>query len=97
MSAEFLFHVVVTLSGIAATAIGFIYRSKYQQKKAMKEQVEDLEIRARKWKAEWEIMHYSMEVKKMMPLYDEFRKKQLEELQEALSKAQEAGVVEYVS
>lgn len=68
-------------------------KSEYLQRKAMKEQVEDLEIRARKWKAEWEIMYYSMEVKNLMPKYNEFREQQLKELQDALSQASEQGIV----
>lgn len=69
-------------------------QSEYQQKKAMKEQVEDLEIRARKWKAEYEIMEYSMKVENMQEEYTAFREKQLEKIQNMLQQGMKEGIVE---
>lgn len=65
-------------------------QSEYLMKKALKDQVEDYEIRARKWKAEYEMMDYSMKVQELKPKYNDFIEKLQKEAEEAFAKLQES-------
>lgn len=59
-------------------------QTEYLMRKALKEQVEDYEIRARKWKAEYEMMDYAMKVQELKPKYDELLEKFRKEAEEAI-------------
>ena len=65
-------------------------QSEYLMKKALKDQVEDYEIRARKWKAEYEMMEYAMKVQELKPEYNEFLERLHKEAEEAFAKLQES-------
>jgi hypothetical protein len=67
-------------------------QSDYLMRKALKEQVEDYEIRARKWKAEFEMMEYAMKVQELKPIYNEFLEKLQKEAEEAYAKLAEQEV-----
>jgi hypothetical protein len=64
-------------------------QSDYLMRKALKEQVEDYEIRARKWKAEYEMMEYAMKVQELKSVYNEFLEKLQKEAEEAYAKLAE--------
>ena len=65
-------------------------QSEYLMKKALKDQVEDYEIRARKWKAEYEMMDYAMKVQELKPKYNEFLERLHKEAEESFAKLQES-------
>lgn len=71
-------------------------QNDYQMRKALKEQVEDYEIRARKWKAEYEMMDYAIKVHELKPKYNEFLEKLQKEAEEAILKLQENKTQEEV-
>lgn len=49
-----------------------------QAQKRMKADTQDLELKARYWKAQWEIRYYTLEAEKLQPDYDEYIKIQQE-------------------
>lgn len=65
-------------------------QSEYTRKKAMIAEVEMYELAARKFKAEYEMMHFAMEVHKIKPTYQEFADKVMKEAEEAFAKLQES-------
>lgn len=69
---------------------------EYQMRKQLKEQVEDYEIRARKWKAEYEMMEYAMKVQELKPKYNTFLEMLQKEAEEAMQKLQENNEIEEV-
>lgn len=57
---------------------------KRREAKMMKDQVDDLEMKARYWKAQFDIRHYTLEAEKLQPEYEiymEEQRKKNEELQ----------------
>lgn len=55
----------------------------------MRSQVVDLELKARYWKAQYDIRHYTLEAEKIQPEYNEFLKREEEEREAALKRFQE--------
>lgn len=57
------------------------------QQQHMREQVVDLELKARYWEAQWKIRHFTLEAEKIQPEYDAYIEEQRkinEELQEQM-------------
>ena len=54
-----------------------------EQQEEMRMKVVDLEIKARYWKAQWEIKHYTLEGVKLDPAYEEYVKVEQEKSQKA--------------
>ena len=71
-------------------------QSEYAMRKALKEQVEDYEIRARKWEAEYKMMEYAMKAQELKPKYNEFLETLQKQAEEAFAKLQENNKVEEV-
>jgi hypothetical protein len=64
----------------------------------MRAEVLELEIKARKWKAEYEIMLYMMEADKITPQYQEFMKAKKENIDKiAAELSKQATEVEVVT
>lgn len=60
------------------------YQQMKKERKNMELQVEDLELKARYWKAQFDIRHYTLEAEKLQVPYDEYmteQRKKSEELQ----------------
>lgn len=69
-------------------------QQEYAMKKAMVAEVEQYELAARKFKAEYEMMDYAMKAYALKPAYQEFAKKVMEEANEAFAKLQENNQIE---
>lgn len=54
------------------------------EQEAMRLQVVDLELKARYWKAQWEIRHYTLNAEALQPEYDTYVTKQKENAEKAL-------------
>ena len=57
------------------------------EQEAMRLQVIDLELKARYWKAQYEIRNFTLESEKLQPEYDEFLKVSNEALRKAIEAA----------
>lgn len=55
----------------------------------MREQVIDLELKARYWKAQHDIRFYTLEAEKLQPEYDEYVEKQRQQREELMKELQE--------
>lgn len=57
------------------------------EQEAMRLQVVDLELKARYWKAQYDIRHYTLESEKLQPDYDAFIQKSQQSLMKAIEEA----------
>lgn len=59
------------------------------EQEKMRMQVVDLELKARYWKAQFEIRHFTLEAEKIQPLYEEYLAAEKAKQEEMMKKFQE--------
>lgn len=64
-------------------------KQRREQLRIQREQVEELEIKARFWEAQWRIRHYTLEAEKLQPEYNKFLEAEQKKTDEAMKRFQE--------
>jgi hypothetical protein len=60
-----------------------------EQLKKQEQDIEELELKARYWEAQWKIRHFTLESEKLQPEYDRFIAEQRVQQEEAIKRFQE--------